>query len=66
MCESSKGPQHGRDSGGVGVRNSSELLTAVSNRRNAMDPMTGSRLQHACTVVAEQTVEVVRNHEDGT
>jgi hypothetical protein len=31
-----------------------------------MNPMIGSSLKHGCGVEEEQTVEVVRNHEDGT
>jgi len=34
--------------------------------RNAANPMTGSGMQQARTLRAEETVEVVRNHEDGT
>jgi hypothetical protein len=34
--------------------------------RNAVNPMVVSRAQQTCTVVEEQPVGVVRNHEDGT
>jgi hypothetical protein len=34
--------------------------------RNAANPMTGSGMQQARDLRAEETVEVVRNHEDGT
>lgn len=33
---------------------------------NAVNPMVVSRAQQTCTVVVEQAVGVVRNHEDGT
>jgi hypothetical protein len=33
---------------------------------NAVNPMVVSRAQQTCTVVEEQAVGVVRNHEDGT
>jgi hypothetical protein len=33
---------------------------------NAANPMTGSGMQQARNLRAEETVEVVRNHEDGT
>jgi len=35
-------------------------------RGNAANPMTGSGMQQARDLRAEETVEVVRNHEDGT
>jgi hypothetical protein len=31
-----------------------------------VDPRIGSRMKQACTIEEDQTVEVVRNHEDGT
>jgi hypothetical protein len=34
--------------------------------RNAANPMTGSGMQQARDLRAEETVEVVRNHADGT
>jgi len=34
--------------------------------RNTMNPRIGSRAQQTCTVGEEKTVEVVRNHADGT
>jgi hypothetical protein len=34
--------------------------------RNTVNPRIGSRAQHTCTVGEEQTVEVVRNHGDGS
>jgi len=33
---------------------------------NTVNPRIGSRAKQTCTVGEEQTVEVVRNHEDGT
>jgi hypothetical protein len=35
-------------------------------KQNALNPRVGSRMQQACELRAEQTVEVVQNHEDGT
>jgi hypothetical protein len=47
--------------GGVASR---ESLFAAGG--NVVNPMVVSRAQQTCTIVEEQAVGVVRNHEDGT
>jgi len=38
----------------------------AARARNAANPRIGSRVQQTCNLRAEETVEVVRNHADGT
>ena len=42
------------------------FASTLAASRNAMNPRAGSRMQQACRAGAEQTGEVVQNHEVGT
>jgi hypothetical protein len=41
-------------------------MTGQQTAQNVSNLTAGSRVQQTCSPGAEQTVEVVRNHEDGT